>query len=166
MKRKKLGAGIHSGIPAAEYHADPCKGISLSSNVANILLKQSPLHAWYAHPRLNKKHKSESNGRFDIGTAAHSVCLEGDMKRVEKLSFDSFRTNDAKAARDAAYDAGKIPLMADQYDKLSAMREAFHFALKDSSELDAMFTAKGKAEQTIVWQEKEGKKKFWFRGRY
>ena len=42
-----LEPGIHN-LSAEVYHADPCVKPSLSSSIANVLLQQSPLHAWMA----------------------------------------------------------------------------------------------------------------------
>ena len=42
---RRMNAGIHDGIPAGEYHADPGDDVhpSLSSSIANILLTRSPV---------------------------------------------------------------------------------------------------------------------------
>lgn len=171
-KQTRLDRGIHDAISAERYHADPCKSPSLSSSIANTLLSRSPLHAWFAHPRLNKKYVGENgNGRLDLGSAAHAVCLENDMSHVVKIDADSFRTNAAKEARDAAYAENKIPLIAENYEKLAAMQTAFLIAAKQCEELGKIqnglpyFPEGGKAEQTIAWLEKDGKKKFWMRAR-
>lgn len=166
MKKTRLGIGIHDAIPSSVYHADPCRSPSLSSSIANILLTRSPLHAWYAHPRLNKNFEERSNGRFDLGTAAHAVCLENAIDRVEKLSFDSFRTNAAKEARDATKKAGRIPILEEQYDQLTAMQAAFNNAVLECADVKPVFAPmNGKPEQTLIWREKEGRKSFWNRGR-
>jgi len=165
MKKNRLDIGIHETIDARVYHADPCKSPSLSSSVANILLTRSPLHAWHAHPRLNKNFEPRENERMDIGSAAHAVCLEGDMSRVEKLSFDSFRTNAAKDAREAAREDGKIPLLEADYEKLGEMVKAFRQNINFCVDLNAMILGKGKPEQTLIWRECEGRKNFYMRAR-
>ena len=45
--------GFHA-ITAAQYHADPCEPLSLSSSTAWTLLNKSPKHAWSEHPKLGK----------------------------------------------------------------------------------------------------------------
>ena len=57
--------GIYN-ILAEQYHADPCVTASLSSSIAKILIEQSPMHAWMAHPRLNLKFKRQEDSRFDF----------------------------------------------------------------------------------------------------
>src|SRR6266571_488600 len=74
--------GIYT-LTAEQYHADPAPTASLSSSVASILLDQSPLHAWLAHPRLNHSYvREDANSRFDLGSAAHMMLLE---RREDKI---------------------------------------------------------------------------------
>src|SRR5438105_1035609 len=113
-------------VTAAEYHADPCPAPSLTASVANILINQSPKHAWAAHPRLNPDFKREEDDRFSIGTAVHSLLLEGDDIAYVILA-DSWRTNDAKEARDYARSLGRVPLLQKQHEgalqMVTAIRE-------------------------------------------
>ena len=143
--------GLHLNVPAAVYHDDPTEKPSLSSSIAHILLTQSPLHAWHAHPRLNPKYQPDHASRFDIGTAAHAMLLEKDQSNIVTLDFDDYRKKDAKAARDAARAAGKTPILAKHYAACDAMVRAAHNAM-DASELAGAFEA-GDAEQTCIWED-------------
>ena len=69
-------------LTAEQYHSDPCPTASLSSSIANILLDQSPLHAYLAHSRLNLQYEREESSRFDLGSAAHMMLLE---RREDKI---------------------------------------------------------------------------------
>lgn len=141
-------------IPAEEYHADPCPEPSLSNSIAKTLLGKSPRHAWLAHPRLNPDHEAKDNKKYDVGSAAHALLLEG-QDAVEVIAADSFRTKDAKTARDAAYAAGKIPLLTEQAADVAAMQIAALAQLKSHEEAFAAF-ATGKPERTLIWQEDGG----------
>ena len=44
--------GIY-GMSEDCYHADPADAPSLSASIAKILIAETPLHAWTAHPKLN-----------------------------------------------------------------------------------------------------------------
>ena len=104
----------------AEYLADPCDSPSLSAGVANIILRQSPLHAKWAHPKLSPNYRQEEDGRFDIGTAAHSLILEGDDK-VAVCEFNDWRTKAAQEQRDLARQNGMVPLLSKHYVAVRAM---------------------------------------------
>ena len=138
-------------IPEAEYHADPCVEPSLSSSIAKVLLNQSPRHAWTKHPRLNPAAEAVNRKDFDLGSAAHALLLEGNEPFVI-IAADSYRTNAAKEQRDAAYAAGKIPLLTDQANAVHAMAAAAAVQMKGHADAFNAF-AGGKPEQTLIWRE-------------
>lgn len=132
------------------YHADAHDGPpSLSSSIAKILLEHSPLHAWYAHPRLNKAYQSEEKVEFDYGTAVHALLLEGSEAQLVIVEADDWRTKAAREARDAARAAGQTPLLARQLSKVRAMVFAARAAV-EASELRGIFTA-GEPERVTRW---------------
>jgi hypothetical protein len=122
-----LSTGLHF-IDAATYHADPCERPSLSSTIAKKLLKQSPLHAWEASPRLNPDHQSKDSATFDIGRAAHRAIL-GKGDDYVAIPDDLLAENGAastKAAKEfieEARAAGLTPLKADIVAQVEAMRD-------------------------------------------
>lgn len=134
-------------MDAAAYHADPCEQPSLSSHIANILLRQSPAHAWYAHPRLNPNYRPTEATKFDYGTAAHAMLLEGDRDALMVVDAPDWRTKAAKEAREAAYAAGKTPILLRQFDKVEAM------VWRAKAVAGAFLSEHGKPEQTVMWQE-------------
>lgn len=137
-------------MPADAYHADPCPQPSLSASVAHELLSRSPRHAWQAHPRLNPAHEPEHRTEFDLGHAAHALVL-GDERRFQIIDAADYRTAAAKAAREAAYSAGAIPLLPHQYEAARAMARALRAQLEQHEARDA-FT-QGQPERTIAWRE-------------
>lgn len=125
-----LAHGIHS-IPADVYHAEtfgaaaPC----LSSSIGKILIAQSPLHAWTAHPRLNPDHEPTESKTFDIGRAAHRAILGagGDYVAYPSELLASNGAASTKAAKEWADDAranGLTPLKADEVDQIGAIADA------------------------------------------
>ena len=138
-------------ISAEAYHADPAPQPSLSSSVAQILLTQSPRHAWLAHPKLNPNYVAEEDSRFDLGSAAHAMLLEGDDSGIVWVDADDWRTKAAKEHRDAARAAGVLPLLIKYQPILQAMvAEAQTYVA--SSELGDILST-GAAEQTLMWEE-------------
>lgn len=134
-----------------EYHSDPVETPSLSSSIAKILYEKTPRHAWFKHPRLNPEHIVERKKMFDDGSAAHALLL-GEEDKVEVVHADSFRTNESKAARDRAYNADKIPLLAHEFTIAKAMADAARAQIDASSDIRGAFT-KGKPERTLIWRE-------------
>jgi hypothetical protein len=146
-------------LTAEQYHGDPAPQASLSASIANILLDQSPLHAWLAHPKLNPHFERETDSRFDLGSAAHMMLLEKREDAIVIVPHDDWRTNAAKKLREDAQAEGKYAILQRQYDDVVLMvAKATDFLA--TSELAGMFET-ATAEQTVIWQEGE----YWFRCR-
>ncbi len=109
------------GLPAVDYHADKLFGPTLSSSLAKLLWKKTPAHVFTAHPVLNPDFERVENGRFDLGTAAHHVLLEGDTGIIYVIDAPDWRKAAAKLERDAARADGLLPLLTKQADAVRAM---------------------------------------------
>jgi hypothetical protein len=142
--------GIYT-MPELDYHADPVAAApSLSRSIAQVIIEASPAHAYAQHPRLGGKAPTgpaSGDDDMDVGTAAHALFLEGQNK-IERVPFTAYRSNEAKAARDAILAAGRIPLKPPQYDAAMRVVEA----LENFRNRTGLFT-KGKPEQTLIWNE-------------
>lgn len=138
-------------IDADTYHGDPCDTPSLSRSVASTLTRRTPLHAWTEHPRLNPNFQRVEKDAFDLGTAAHTLLLEGDDVAVVVDAKD-WRTNAAKDERAAARAAGKIAMLEHQWRELQAMVDAARRQIAAATVTPPLFTD-GKPEQTVVWNE-------------
>ena len=153
--------GIYQ-LPAAQYHAGPCDTPELSQSLIKTLLSKSPLHAWVQHPKLNPQYKPYESERFDAGTAAHSILLEGEDDIVI-VDAEDWRTKAAKEARESARQAGKTALLTRHY-----------FAAKEMAVLAQEFIARtalagifeaGQAEQSALWIEPVGDWSIWCKAR-
>lgn len=110
-----------------EYH----KIKSLSQSVAKVLLQQSPLHAWTAHPGYGgeaneaaEPDEDEDTDAKDNGKVIHRLLL-GKGANIEVISgFDNFKKKAAQELRDAAKAAGRAPMLEKKYDKLLEARDA------------------------------------------
>jgi hypothetical protein len=147
-----LAPGIHT-IDADTYHRDEITDQpSLSASVAAILCQQSPAHARAAHPRLNPSFvQEETKKEWDIGTAAHSLLLEGTDLAYVVEGYDNWKTNAAKAEAAEARAQGKIPMLRPQWEAVSEMVEVARAKLAAHPDVPAL--TDGVAEQTLVWQE-------------
>jgi len=122
--------------------------------MAKILLTKSPRHAWLQHPRLNPAYATTDAARFDIGTAAHALLLEG-IDSMGIVDADDWRTKAAKEARDEHRAAGRTPILAGQYADIQAMRDVAIKAIAECGDLSGLTLADGKPEQTICWQDED-----------
>jgi hypothetical protein len=142
-------------ISADEYHADPSEIPSLSSSIAAILCQQSPAHAWAAHPKLNPNFERTDKTAFDLGTTVHQLLLEGHTDSIVAIDADNYRTKAAQEERDAAYAAGRTPMLVKELPRVQAMVEAVTSQLA-RHEADPPLFKDGKAEQTLMWEEDGG----------
>jgi hypothetical protein len=152
--------GIYA-IPVESYHADEIAAggdsletPTLSASIANILINKSPAHAAAAHPRLNPDLERVESDKFDIGTAAHRLLLEGD-NAIDVVDAADWRTAAAKEARATARGAGRIALLPKQAEAVVATTAAARVQLSGHSAQPPLFTD-GKPEQTLVWEDAHG----------
>lgn len=146
-------------MPLADYLADPAPAPSLSTGIAHALLTKSPKHAWMQHPKLNPHHEREESSRLDFGSIAHALLLEDDPSRVVIVDAEDWRTKAARDERDAAREAGKLPILASALGTVHGMVARAREAIASSEIADDW--RDGVAEQTMIW-EHEG---IWVRSR-
>lgn len=146
-----LAPGIHT-LDAAAYHADQLGDTpTLSCSIAKVLVSASPKHAWANHPRLNPLFEPDADDKFDLGTAAHSLFLEGDGN-VEVFTYNDWRSKAAQEGRAEARAHGKTPMLGKDWDRVVAMVDALRSQLATLKIDPPLFTA-GQPEVTVVWNE-------------
>jgi hypothetical protein len=106
-------------IPEAEYFADPIPGGSLSASSAKKLLAEGG-PARYRH---QLDHPEPPSAEMELGTAAHKLVL-GVGQEIAIIDAKDWMTKAAKADRDAARAAGKLPLLPPQHEQVKAMAAA------------------------------------------
>lgn len=140
--------GVYS-LPAEEYHGDPVVGGSLSSTGARQLLTCPARFDYYRrNGRPDKK-------TFDLGRAAHTRVL-GVGDEVEVIAGsgknpNAWATDADKAAVAAARAAGRTPIKPAEGDTIEEMAAA----LRAHDDAGPLFARPGKAEQSLVYQDKE-----------
>ncbi len=150
--------GIYT-ISSEDYHRDPVPGGSLSSSGARALLPPAGCPAKY---RYELEHGGPEKDEFDFGHAAHREVL-GDGETIVVVEHDSWRTNDAKAQKAAAYAAGKTPILRHKYDEtVLPMAEQ----LRRHPIAGKLFApGAGVAEQSLFWWHGAGEQRIMRRAR-
>ena len=130
-----------------EYHRDPCETPSLSSSIAHTLITRSPAHAHLRHPRLGNQPAAPTDP-MNEGHLIHRLLL-GKGTEVEVIAgFADFRKMAARDARDAAIEAGRVPMLEHKYAALLAAAEALHGQIR-GYDIDL----NGESEIAIEWRE-------------
>jgi hypothetical protein len=156
LRVDRVGAEEVSGgildVSADAYHRDEIdERPSLSKSIIHLLVAASPAHAKQAHPRLTPDVVREDDPKFDLGTAAHSLFLQG-IDNVAVIPYDDWRTKAAKEEREIARQYGKTPMLAAQWDECQTMVDAVRKQLARFDCDPPLFTD-GQPEQTLVWEE-------------
>lgn len=130
-------------LPEAVYHSDPVPGGSLSSSGARRILPPS-CPAIFRYEQL---HGRPEKRQFDFGHAAHAEVL-GCGAPLVVVDADDWRTNAAKAQRDAAYAAGHVPILRHEHEQVLGMADA----LRQHPVASALFNPEdGRPEQSLFW---------------
>lgn len=87
----------------------------------------------------------EHKPQFDVGKAFHAAVL-GDGGEIVVCPFDSWRSKEARAMRDAAYEAGSVPLLEAEAETVLAMAAA----VKAHDTAPLLFVG-GTAEVSAFW---------------
>lgn len=130
--------GIYDGVSNADYHRDE----ALGSTSLKTLATKTPAN--YQHDKAHPKFSDA----FTLGTAAHSLILEGDTSGIVVVEADNWLTKDAKAAKAAALAEGKQPLLTKEIEQVLAMTHA----VMAHPEAWKLFKDH-KAEQSVFWEE-------------
>lgn len=131
-------SGIYD-LTAAEYHADPVDGGSLSSTGARRLLPPgcpALYRYWLEHP-------PEPSAAMNFGKAAHAMVL-GAGPYVMHVNATNYQTKNAREVRDAAKAAGWIPMLDHEYQVARDMAAAIR-----AHPMRRLLY--GRPETTIVW---------------
>lgn len=85
---------------------------------------------------------------FDIGAAAHLLCLEGKdfAARSTLIPYESYASKDARGLRDQAYIDGRVPLRPQDYRLVCDL----HNALRNSAAAELLY-GNGENEVSFTW---------------
>jgi hypothetical protein len=153
-------------MPAADYHADPCAPISLSRGIAHMLIRQSPEHAHWHHPKLGGHDDIEASHAMDDGSVIHELLLGkgggivplkavyGPKHELAGLPVRDYRTKDASEERDAIVASGKTPVLPHRLAELQAIAKIAEAKLLMHPEGGDFFAA-GRSEVVGISREED-----------
>lgn len=145
MRSEISGPGVYD-LPADVYHSDPAPladGGSLSSTGARKILPPSTPAAF----RYWRENGEPPKASFDFGHAAHRNVLSAGAELVI-IDAPDYKTNAARAQRDEAYAAHRIPVLQKDLDVVQAMTEK----LREHPLAVALLSHdRGTPEQALFW---------------
>jgi hypothetical protein len=151
--------GLYFDVPCDDYFADPCPEPSLSNSGIGLLLHKSPQHFAAQHPRLNGGvDVCKATAGMHRGSAVHRLAL-GAGKDYVIVDADSYRTKEAKAARDEAEEQGKCPILAHIFEEAQEQAKVVRQHLDD-----ALLGEPFLSEVVIAWQIETKHGPIWCRG--
>lgn len=139
-----LEPGIYPDVDPAKYHDGLFPG-SVSYSTLKLLLEEAGPAKYIAAitgPRTEKR-------VFDLGTALHAELLGKGKERLEIIDAADYRTKAAREARDAAYEAGKTPLLGKEAHHMEIVRDLLPGHILE------WFTG-GTAEVAFLWDHPTG----------
>src|SRR5512135_1079666 len=160
-----MNTGAHHALSMADYLKLPAVG---STQITDIVDK-CPAAAW-ASSWLNPNRVLETTDESDRGTIAHAMLLEGDHSGVQVIDPndhpaektgaipDGWTNKSIKAAREAAREAGKIPVlktkMVEIEDMVKVARTFIAGLQKTEPAIWRMFQpGGGTPEMTMLWED-------------
>ncbi|QQM45115.1 PD-(D/E)XK nuclease-like domain-containing protein [Streptomyces liliifuscus] len=132
---------IVDGLSAEKYHAD--KTSVSSSGLRALLAPGCP-----AQFKYDRDHPQAPKREFDLGNAVHTAVLGEGHDIVEIVGFTDYKKADARALRDDAYAADKVPLLPKEKVQVDAMAKAVR-EHRDAGPLLA--PGVGRPERSIYW---------------
>ena len=134
------GPIVLDDLTAEEYHADKT---SISSTGLRALLDPG----CPAQFRYDRDNPPAPKKEFDFGNAVHAAVL-GKGSDIVEIGYPNYKLAAAQAARDLAYDDGKIPLLPKEKEQVDAMAAA----IRRHPEAGPLFApGNGIAERSIYW---------------
>lgn len=143
-------------LTAAAYHADPCLIPSLNSGTAQRLCAETPRHAMAVHPRISpfEEDKDDSTEAMRVGSVVHELLL-GKGGGMEIIDAADWRSKAAKEARAAAIEAGKTPILKEQFQRARLIADIAEQTISDTAGCENALT-EGASEVVGIWQEQNG----------
>ena len=154
-----LKPGFYPEMDSDEYFADPCPAPSLTQSLIPTLVRRSPYHAAYNHPRLNPYGAAPGGERAQyLGSAVHRLAL-GRGREISEIRYPDFAHSSAREARDLAVANGRIPILSKELVKARDMAEILKRKIAE-----ALGGAPYETEVVIAWIEKTEAGFVWCRG--
>lgn len=145
-------------LDMATYHSDCCEGPSISSSGLRQIMEDGPAAYWRNSPLNPDRVAQPVKTHFSIGTAAHTYLLEPQKLLAEIAVYpaDILAKNGAASTTaaksffaDAMEEGKKVVLKPEEWDMISAMRDA----LANHPHARRALIA-GRTESSMIWKDK------------
>lgn len=133
--------GIHADMDVATYHG--AHDWLSASGIKKLVPPSTPAH--FKAAIGVEEHKPA----FDFGKAAHARVL-GEGDDITVVEADNWTTKAARDARDAAYEAGRVPILARDNAVIDAMAASL-----EAHPVAPLLFATGKPEVSAFWTDPE-----------
>ena len=132
-------SGVYD-LDMATYRGQPADAMSMASSDAVILTETTP-----AHLRAAWADTEDNSKEADLGTLIHALVLEPHRKHglIAEIDAADYKTKAAQEARDAAREAGKIPVLPKHLKQAEGAVQAVR-----NHPVAAALLAEGEAEQS------------------
>lgn len=137
--------GLVWDLPAEQYFANPALGSTSIKTLSDPDISMAEAQYLLSH--------NEHKPAYDVGTLAHALILEGSLDHlVQRVEYDNYYKKEAKAARDAAYADGLIPINNSEVDSVLAPVEAMREAVMAHPIARELFTSH-EPEVSAFWEQ-------------
>ena len=131
------------------YHGDPVEGGSLSASNAKHLIPGEPFDGCPRKFAIKRDTPQKPKAIFDFGHIAHKLVL-GEGNAIDVHDFKDWKTKAAQEAKQASYDADRIPCLPSVMEAAQAMAKAL-YAHSFAGDLFKY----GKPERSLFWKDPE-----------
>ena len=89
----------------------------LSPTTAKKILNRSPLHAYHGHRLLGGGDDDKPSKAKDTGKILEALIYNASTDDFVVLDFPNFKKKEAQDSRDAVYEAGKVPVLEEDWGR-------------------------------------------------
>lgn len=132
-------SGLIHDLDETAYHSDLT---TLSSTGARTLATRTP--AEFRHEQINRRPDKKE---FDFGHLVHKMIL-GKGAEICVIDADDWRTKAAREKRDAAREAGEVPVLEKEWRRAERVVESFRL-----HETAAALISGGAPEVSLYWSD-------------
>lgn len=132
-----MNEGLHTDLSHADYLAE--HDWLSASGIKRLVPPSTPAH--FKAAQGVEEHKPA----FDFGKAVHARVL-GEGEELVVVDADNWRGKEARLARDAAYEAGKVPILAADSAVVDAMAASI-----EAHPIAPLLFANGEPEVSAFW---------------
>jgi hypothetical protein len=136
-----MTAAAIEGIPHETYLHNPALSVS---GMKLLLPPNCP--ALFKYYRENRRPEKRA---YDFGHVVHGLVL-GDGPEIVRIDAADWRTKAAKDTRDEAYAAGKVPILAHEYDEAVVCA-----ASVKNHEIAGRLFEHGRPEVSLFWKDED-----------